>query len=197
MSRGSRSERAARWLAEHGGTQDAAAAHFGVSHQAVSQAWIRLYPGHVLPSMASHAERDSQVASMAATGKTAKQISDALGVRPEFVYAICRRLQVTLTKAQDRWAVYQERAVAAARAVDEGASIVEAAIDHNVSRRRVEREMARSGIVANTNGRGRKDGRMARAVARVVAGASVAEACRIERCSTAAVYVRLKRRKNG
>jgi len=65
---GSRAGQAARWVREHGVTLREAGAAFRISHQAVSQAWWRIY-GEPTPVAARTAARRARVLELLAAGR--------------------------------------------------------------------------------------------------------------------------------
>jgi len=85
---------------------------------------------------------------------------------------------------------------AALQALADGASLGEAAAEHGMSYAYLAITAKARGIKLAMGPRGREDGRLVRAVARVQTGASVAEACRLERCAPAGVYLRLGRERS-
>jgi hypothetical protein len=82
---------------------------------------------------------------------------------------------------------------AAVTAVVGGMSIAEAAADHGMSYGHLSRVVRDRGGAVGVGPRGRRDGRLGRAVAHVEAGMSVPQACRLARCAPPGVYQRLAR----
>jgi DNA-binding transcriptional LysR family regulator len=81
---------------------------------------------------------------------------------------------------------------AAVSMVKSGVAIAEAAAKHCVSYQAVAKCLAKRGIKSRPRRR-QPDGRTMRAVERVLAGATIAEASRAERCSPSSVSVYVKR----
>jgi hypothetical protein len=187
----SRSERAAMWLAEHGGSMHDAGAQFGISHQAVSQAWERLFGDDKSPLLITRSEIATRVLALAREGKTRSQIVAATGVAMRSVYRICRNAGVAVVTASE---VRRRRYDDACAEVTAGRCLVDVAIDHRVSRGALTRELRRRGIQAKRAQTGRQDGRTARAIERVRAGAQIVVACAIERVATPNVYRAFRRR---
>lgn len=93
---------AAQYLAEHGGNSREIAARFGVSRQAVMQAWRRLFPGRQLPSVVAHDARVMRIVELAAEEKTAKEIATATSCSYGFVLNACRREGVAVARSYDK-----------------------------------------------------------------------------------------------
>lgn len=192
MSTSSRSDQAAEWLAKNGGQLRDAAALFGITRQAVSLAWNRKFGPRTIQKMEDIAAREKRVAELVEQGMTALEIATALGITRQTVYVALKKLGIKARRDQVRSEEFTRRARAAVDDIAAGASVVDAAIDHDVGRHIVEREMRARGIFAHPAA-GRRDGRIARAIARVDAGATIPDACAAERCSTSGVYKTMKR----
>ncbi len=184
----SRSEQAVRWLVKHGGSMDAAGEQFGVTHQAVSEVWGRMYGGKP-PLGRQREEIAGQVLALAREGKTRAEIATATGTSAQNVQRICSRAAVHLVTATE---VRRTGYDAACAAVAGGACLVDVTVDYRIPRGTLARELRRRGIKARRGQSGRMDGRIARAIERVRRGESVVEACNAERVSSARVYIACK-----
>jgi hypothetical protein len=176
---------AARWLAEHGGSMRSAGAQFGITHQSVSQAWERLFGSGTSPIRVGRSDGETRVLALAREGKTREEIAAATGVAMRSVYRFCRRAGVPVVGVVE---ARRSRYDAACAQVVAGGCLVDIAIDHQISRGTLTRELRRRGLEAQRSQLGRQDGRTARAIERVRSGARIVEACALERVSTANVY---------
>lgn len=184
-----RSIQAVYWLARSPGKtfRDAAEA-FGVRQQSVHRSWRRRFRDRPSPFTVMVAARNEAIVRMALDGMHKRQISEALGQDAELVSRVCREHGVKLlSRQQAAW----PKAVAAVAA---GASMTEAAVAHGVSPRRLRGKCAAAGVTSSATNSGRMDGRIARAIANVLAGKSPTEACRLELCSLSGLVAALRRR---
>jgi hypothetical protein len=185
------SERAARWLSENGGSLEDAGRRFGVSRQATHSAWVQIFGARPTPLQRVAQELEAEVSAAVAAGKTPSEITKTLQMTRARFDRICKRLKLEKT-----WATHahEKRAAAVARVVA-GACIMDVAIEFEMGEAAIHRMLHARGLGSKATGKGRQDGRYARAIAKVDAGMSVIEACKQERCATSGVYARLKRRK--
>lgn len=95
----SRSTQAAYWLRDHPGeTLRNAAGQFGITHQAVQQAWTALELGPTPRLLRQEARRD-QVLALARSGKTCSEIATATGASKSAVHTWCAKAGVDLAPA--------------------------------------------------------------------------------------------------
>jgi hypothetical protein len=160
----SRSARAARWVRETGGSFEMAGKVFGISRQAVDQAWQRDFPG-VSPPWATAVRASQRQAS-------ADRRAQRLARREE---------------KRQRWAD------AAAR-VTAGASIVDIAADLGVSYHTAWIRLRVMGVRSTASGRPRMDGRTDHAISLVAMGISKGEAAARARCALTGLDKTLRRR---
>ena len=186
-----RSEQAARWLAKHGGTMVAAGLAFGVTRQAVWLAWRRLFGDRQPPSVDARADAMKRVAELAGEGRTLDHIASEVPMSRAAIEVATRRRGI---KIISQYAAVRARVATAIAAVKAGASRVDAAIDNDVSQGALGRALRRERVVGKRVYK--RDGQIKRALERVLKGASVTEACRLERCSSAGVYKARQRRRN-
>lgn len=195
MARTNKSHQAAQWLAANGGKILGAATLFGVTSQAVSWAWKKLYGDTKVPRERDRDARRERIAELANGKMTTGQIAADVGLSRQQVYTVLVDLGLITKVARDADISKPDRIQAALAAIQSGVSVVDAAIDHNVGRDAIEREMRRLGIRAKTDLRGRRDGRIARAIARVDHGTEPARAAELERCSASGLYKALRERR--
>lgn len=189
---GSRSERAARLCQEQHLTLREAAQRVGITHQAVSYAWHRLFPGKQPPRQdRSDPIAHAVVCEMVKAGKSIAKIMEETGFGHQRVYQIAREFGL---KAKARPGIDQafERAIAAVR---DGASLGEAAADHGVSWGQLGNRCRQLGITPKrTEGKPQNGRGLAGAALVRQEGISVNEAARRMRCSPNAVRDALRRR---
>lgn len=138
-------------------------------------AWyIRLGPGAPTPAALRRAERDAEVARLAAAGRTRREIADATGACYTTVASMCRRLGLSPLSALQGGDSAPERTRRMCEAHDAGASMWDIAREWGVSRERVRQILKNHG--GGRTGAGQTERkRAARAGARALAwGASVA-----------------------
>lgn len=187
---GSTSEAAALWLAEHRTSTFEAGELFGVTHQAVSFAWHRLFPGREVPNREAVLRRKAEIAERAQRGESAAAIADALGMSINSVYNIARRIGVPFAGPIGARREQQRRAIA--EMLERGLSIMDVAVELGIGHSAVAYIAKAVGVTVAHCHSGRHDGRMARAIERVRNGETVTAACRAERCATPPVYVATK-----
>jgi AraC-like DNA-binding protein len=189
----SRSVRAARDAREEGMTFTEAAAHHGISHQAVQQTYARLFPGEPPPvgRPGMNAFERAMTVELSAAGASTQEVVDQVGFSSEYVGQLRRRAGIRV--ADGKRAVVL-RAVESVRA---GASIGEAAADHGLSSNHVGRVCRELGVVSR-GWRGRiRNGRCVAAADLVESeGMTVGDAARATRCTPAGIYGVLKRRES-
>jgi transposase-like protein len=191
------STRAALWLREHGGSIRAAAGKFGVSPQAVSQAWIRQYGTGTTPIIKARGAQAQRIADLILSGMTVLQVSFALRIPRSSVTNVCEERDLSpRPESEVRNELYDE----ACAEVASGRCGVDVCAEYEISRGTLSRKLSDRGITLKRGGmRDRMDGRTQRAVARVRRGESVTDACAAERCAPTGVYAVLngRRRKKG
>lgn len=141
--------------------------------------------------MVARAER---VTSRAAAGATDVEIAAETGLTAEQVRRICARRDVAVKRVSTH-ETRRARAELAAVEVRRGASLVDAALDYQISRALLERTIKAMGIKPSVNPRARRDGRLARALRRMDDGATPSEAARLERCAPSGIYKELRKRR--
>lgn len=188
----SRSELAALWLRDHGGSLDSAGAQFGITREAVRQGWARVFPGEPSPLQLERAQNGVAIARLAAEGKTSREIASELGLQAHLVVGWCRHHNVRLTSAFVRSKVKFDAAIAQ---VVGGSAIIDAALDNGVSYGRLSQLLAERGIrsplLPGEAGRRRVAGQSRRALASALVdseGITVAEASRRMRVAASGVY---------
>lgn len=187
----SRSTRAALLAAASGITMREAAGRTRISHQAVSQAWRRLFGDRDPPSVTTRAATAERIAQLCVAGGSAAEISVETGASRGVVQQVLHSRGLRARDPRSR--VAPAAVEAAVTAVVGGASIGEAATDHGMSYGHLARVLRGRSVVLSMGPRGRMDGRVRRALAHVEAGMSVPQACRLERCAPPGVYQRLAR----
>lgn len=180
-----RSIDAATWASENDAKLTVAAERFGISREAVRQGWVSLFPGRSVPSK----ERNARIREVVRGGGSASALVAATGACDQTVRRLAKEEGVALQPARPS----SERWVAAIEAVRAGASYADAAADFAVSEGRLSVRCREAGVHSARTGRGRRDGRVARAIARVKAGETQAQAARAERCARAALSIMLVR----
>jgi hypothetical protein len=191
----SRAERAARLASDSRITIGAAAQRLRISRQAVFVAWRRLFGDRELPSALIRAARNTRIVELCAAGRSAAEIAAEAGVSRDVVQDVLHRQGL---RARDpRSLVDRGTLEAALTSIADGASLGEAAAASGISYSYLSILAKARGVKLAMGPRGREDGRLVRAVARVKAGASVAEACRLERCAPPGVYARLGRERRN
>lgn len=165
---------------------DAAARH-GISRQAVHQAWRKLYPNDPLPRSLLAQARRTQILELGQSGKTNSEIASILSISMTLVKDALKESGLSASNSAALDLAVEE--------VQSGRkSAVDAAIDAQIGLWTLTRRLAKLGIKSK-RGSTDKTGRVARAVALVQSGQSVAEACRVERCANSAVYAALSKLK--
>jgi transposase-like protein len=151
-----------------------------------------MFPGVPTPEAAAQAAKTARVLELAESGLTSGEISSQVGLSRRAAYQLARRHgRGVKSMARDS----SESADAAVQDVLAGASATDAAIDAGISAETLRRRMRQMGVSARTNPAERRDGRVARAVARVLAGESVPAACQAEHCASSGVYTELEKHK--
>ena len=187
---GSKSEAAAMWMAEHGASTRDAGERFGITHQAVSHAWHRLFPGQDVPRLSLAARRKSEIAERVQRGESVADVASALGVSINGAYSLARRADVSFASPVNARIEQQRHAVA--DLIRRGLSIMDVAVELGIGCGSVLRRAAETGVASPKGHRGRRNGRIKRAIERVRNGETVTAACRAERCATPPVYVATK-----
>jgi DNA-binding CsgD family transcriptional regulator len=164
---------------------------FGVTYQAVSQSWKRIFGDQKPPIAVGRGAVIERIAELARSGKTALEIGAELGMLRHGVERQCRKLGIDLETTLSR---RRQRVAVALAAVANGTVRVDAAVDNQIGLGALARAQRQLGVRASSTGAGRMDGRSLRAIDRVLAGASIAEACTIERCAPETVRRGLRRR---
>lgn len=185
---GSRGEQAARAVKAECITTFEAGKRFGISHQAVSQTWKRLFPGET-PPMRHWADRFTHevIVEMVKQNRSIAEIVEETGYSAVSVSKIARRDGLRASAAPGRRAAMES----AITAVANGATIADAVAEYGVSYGRLADNCRERGIEANKNNS--RDGRALRAADLVQRGAAtVSEAARQERCAPAAVHMVLR-----
>lgn len=187
-----RSHQAANWALGTGAPLDVAGRRFGLTRSAVSHAWGVLgYKRRVAgrPSVAP-----TPILELAAAGRSVTEIAEAAKCTRATVRNVCRRAGVEIVPAGR--AARQAAMARALEAVRQGATLIDAASEHGVSTPRLSLAAKSAGVRVVTRKYGdRMDGRSQRAIARVLSGESVAEACRKERTATGYVWSVLAKRR--
>lgn len=187
-----KSTMAARVCHDEGITLGDAAARHGVSRQAVQQAYARTYAGHPQPSSrprGNHAARELAV-ELARSGKPLMEIADETKISLSHLYQVVKNAGVVLPPRPTK----TDAIVRAVEAVRDGASCVDAAIDHGLSYNTLAVACRRAGIELNAHKV--PNGRAVRAADLVESeGLSIAEAARRTRCSPPSVSAVLRRRR--
>jgi len=186
----SRSEQAARLAhAEHISLHEAAD-RFGITHQAVSQIWRKMFPNELRGrgTRADHVAH-ATVVEMVRLGTPLANIAEATGYVDATVYKLARDNGLAASTDPSRARAFQS-AIAAVKA---GASIGEAAADHGVSWGRLSERCRELGVAATATSKGRNGRAVAAAGLVLTDGISVADAARRMRCSPPAVSVALAR----
>lgn len=160
----SRSARGARWVRETGGSFEMAAATFGISRQAVDQAWHRLFPGQPPPWQ--------------------QAIRDALRETRELEMSA----RATIKKQR------HQHFVEAANRVLAGAAIPDVCSDLGLSYHSTREQLRLMGVRSKARGRDRMDGRIDAAIAAIALGVPIAVACRRARCAPQGVGKTIRRR---
>lgn len=175
----SRSRQAACWALGTGATYESAADRFGLTRQAVALAWKHMSLPHRVPGPA---RLDlARLLELARGGMYARDIVRELDCSPTSVYKLCKESGVTLARVPQPAREDVDAVVAAVRA---GATLVDAAADHGIRRARLARITRQRGISIPVQGYGnRMNGASRRALQRVLDGASLADACAVERCA--------------
>lgn len=185
----SRSERAAMLAAERGLSLVAAAAIGGVTHQAVQQAWVRIYGDAPTPKVESWQRRRAELVAAATAGVSMRALAERLGLSPSGVRSMASRIGVSVHAEPARRRDWDS----AIAAVESGASVAEAAADHDVSYGRLLARVRAAGVRSTANSR-HNYGAGVRAAELVLSKtASVPEAARLYRVSPAAVTGALRR----
>lgn len=189
---GSKSQSAALFVASNGGTLRDAAARFGVSHQAVHQAWMSLFPRRRPPVRAASADRRTTIEALARAGQTATQIAEEAGVSVSYVYIACKKAGIRLAGSRKRRfsSTMLDEAVAAVAA---GERPAEVAVRFGLSWSYLKRLTQDRGVTCPISYSGARDGRTRRAVNRVLAGETIAQACAAEMTSPPSVSAALRR----
>lgn len=136
---------------------------FGITNQAVSQGWRRLFPGVEPPWQ--------------------RAIRDAL----REVREAKKRSRI---EAKNR---KLEKVARAAQLVIAGASIPEVCAELGLSYHSTREQLRQMGIRSSASGRTRMDGRIYAAIAAIKMGVPVAEACRRARCAPQGVVKTMRR----
>jgi hypothetical protein len=186
----SRSERAALLAATAGLSMPEAGERFGISHQAVRQAWVRIYGDAPTPTIETWQRRRAELAAAVADGASLETLQARTGLSASGVRALAKRAGVSVRSGRVRTPAPWDAAIAAVRG---GASIGEASADHRVSYGRLLERVRAAGIRSTANGR-RTYGIAPRAAELVRdERISIAAAARRYRISPAAVSAALKR----
>lgn len=185
---GSRGELAARVVKAEGITMSEAGKRFGISPQAVSQTWKRLFPGET-PPMRYWADRFTHevIVEMVKQNRSIAEIIEETGYSAVSVSQIARRAGLRASASPGR----REKMESAITAVANGVTIADAVAEYGVSYGRLADKCRERNIEANKNNS--RDGRALRAADLVQRGAAtVSEAARQERCAPAAVHTVLR-----
>jgi predicted transcriptional regulator len=182
---------AARWLA---GQRDAdmqqAAKRFGISHQAVSQAWHRLDLGE-LPRVKKRRAQGAACVVLAKEGKSAATIAAELGVPRTAVYKWCGEAGIEL---RDPKMPNADALAAGLEVVRAGGTIGEGASIAGVQYAAFHRHLKKSGVHPSREQRGKKLGRSEQAVVLIEQeGFSPGDAAMIVGVSPGSVRSYLKR----
>lgn len=102
VRRTSISLQAAHWLAENGGTLKEASKRFGVSRQAIQQAWRREYPNQRTPHIVATEKLRLQVVETAQRVTSLKELIAATGVSRHIALKVCHELGITWQKQARR-----------------------------------------------------------------------------------------------
>lgn len=189
---GSPSDQAALYVAATGCSLQEAGDRYGISWQSVQYAWTTLYPGIRTPRRAAigaaSQDRAREMVDLANAGVHQAEIARLVGVCHATV-----RERLEAVGVQPPGPLSTSPGVeAAVLMVQSGVAIAGAAAAHGVSYQAVAKCLANRGIKSRPRRR-RPDGRTMRAVERVLAGATIAEASRAEQCSPSSVSVYVKR----
>jgi transposase len=185
----SRTAQAIVLVRDQGMTIREAAKRLGIAFQGVAQAWRRRYADDPTPGLMDRKSTMRRIVTLAVAGRTQSEIAEEVGCTQGHVsWALSRRG----IKAKRDYFYFDEDDIAKATQIvlaggsytDAAAEVVGSAGAYQLSRLLRER-----GVFSTATGRGRMDGRIQRAITRVIAGESVPDACRAERCSTPAVYL--------
>lgn len=188
----SASSQAAAWLAEHGGTVREVAERFGITHQALSYRWRQIEGRGDPPTVQKREWRRKQAVELVAIGDPLQVASDSAQVTTDTVRKYAREVGLKpLTPFRERQIRLRDAVLAE---VDAGATIMEAAVKAGCGRHTVQRVLKEAGRKMRM-GRSRDDGRSKRAVARILAGEGLIEACRAELASDSSVRGVLRRMK--
>lgn len=171
-------------------TLEQASARFGISRQVVQQELRRRAGDVQTPTQERWHIARLRAVTLAVAGQTKQEICASAGIS---INTVERALRERGIRARNPWLLSEDDIAAAANAVANGASYAEAAADLGRASQRLADRLRASGVYSSATSRGRTDGRIKRAIARVEAGESVQDACRAERCATVAVYKHFKR----
>ena len=191
-----RSTDAARWLAQQAsGSFDfrEAAVRFGVSRQAVQQAWHHLGLGET-PREKLRRQLQAAVMKLARDGKTATEVSQLTGVSPGLVYAWCRRQNVKLARGHALHAADPKAVAVGLAVVRAGGTIAEGACAAGIQYAAFQRYLKRANIKPSHSRRGKRHGASAQAALLVEReGISVNEAAKLHGIAPRSVYDYIKR----
>lgn len=176
---------AARAVADDGLTLAVAAARFSVSRQAVDQALRRHIGDQPTPAQQRWRLNKLRAATLALIGRSVSEICAETGAHD---HTVRRYLDSMGVEARHALKIPDDDVAAAASAVTAGSSYADVAADLGYSPARLADRLRGIGVHSSASARGRTDGRTKRAIDRVIAGESVQDACKAERCATPMVY---------
>lgn len=137
--------------------------------------------------------RRFQAITLALDGLSSSEIAVITGMSRANVMQVCHRVGISIAVRAPK----QGALDAAVMAVAAGAVAIDAAAAHGVSPGYLYRIAADRGVNSDHTSKGRRTGRIARAVARVLAdGVAPAQAAALERTAPHAVHAALRRRKD-
>lgn len=188
---GSASAKAVKAVIEENLSYREAAERFGISRQAVSLA-VRLRHGDLeTPTEAKYRLARMRAVTLAVCGKTLGEITQETCTSKCWVSGVLADRGLSARDPNRKF--HDEEISAVLSMVADGFSYADIAAALGCSENSAGRVARENGATSQSTSRGRKDGRVSRAIARVEAGESVPDACRAECCSTVSVYVHFKR----
>lgn len=140
----SRSGRAAIYVKGNDATLSEAAEIFGVTRQAVQQAWVILFPEEPVPSRLMTSLRIQQVIELASDERTIKEVASELDMTYGAVQQICAREGIATRPAREVAAELNEQIVA--EVMKGGRTIPEIAAEFDISPEHVQKLMTERGL---------------------------------------------------
>ncbi len=183
----SASTRAAVLVRDDGLTFEDAAARFGITRQAVQQTYRRRYPAGPTPAAVRGRGPLRRLVILSSSGRLSlSEVAEQAGCTYSTASSYLRKRGIL---CRQDWRIDHGDIATATAIIESGGSYQDAANAIGSSDQRLADAMRARGVHSKANGRGRMDGRTGRAVDRVIAGSSVPDACRAEKCATPAVYM--------